>query len=69
MRLPFAAVLLLLAGCETAGRAERVATRQRELHELNEGLPPDRRVVPMTARERDDPLLVDPQSWARPDRR
>jgi len=68
MRLPLAAWLLLLAGCETAGKSERVVHRERELHEVNKGLPADHRVIPMTAREQNDPLLVDPRSWAKPER-
>jgi hypothetical protein len=68
MRASRVAGLLLLAGCETAGRAERAASRDRELHEVNRNLPPERHVVPPTAREQNDPLRVDPRSLAKPER-
>ncbi|QEL15878.1 hypothetical protein [Limnoglobus roseus] len=61
-------VLIALSGCETAGKAERDDRRQRELVEVNHGLSVDRRVVPKTPRERDDPLLVDPSSLPEPER-
>jgi hypothetical protein len=69
-RLLRAAWLLLLAGsaCETAGKAERVEKRQQELFELNQGLASDSQLTPRTARERDDPLLIDPQTWPEPER-
>mgnify|MGYP001096871663 CR=1 FL=1 len=66
MRLLIAPVLLL-AGCETTGRAERVESRQQELYEVTKGRPEDRQRIPMTARERNDPLLMDPQWLAKPE--
>lgn len=68
MRLPLAAWLLLLVGCESTDKIERVEQRNRELHEVNRGLPPDRHLIPMTVREQNDPLVIDPRSWAKPER-
>ena len=65
-----AAALLLVvgSGCETAGQRERVEDRQQELFELNRGHDLDRQFTPRTPRERDDPLLIDPQTWAEPEK-
>jgi hypothetical protein len=61
-----AAWLVLLAGvgCESIDKAGRTGAREQELLKLNESMSPDRQVVPRTAREQNDPLLIDPASWA-----
>lgn len=65
MRRPCPAVWLLalaLLGCKTADNVERNDRRQRELFEVNRGLPAEHRISPRTAWERGDPLFSDPPS-------
>jgi hypothetical protein len=61
-------LMFAVLGCESVEKVERDGRRQRDLYEVNQGVAFDRQLTPRTARERDDPLLIDPQSWPEPER-